>query len=85
MANSINTLGEDDKANLANTITSYHMEPPEMLNSYVKPELQKYTESSVLDCALKNVEVAELSGYASTEAAAKNYGKSYSAASDIVI
>lgn len=52
----INPLDDKSKTMLANTIAGMKIEPPEILNNYVSAPLKKYTESTVVDCALKNVE-----------------------------
>jgi hypothetical protein len=61
-------LSEKEKTLLADTIGNTGFEPPECLTSYLTNKSQG--DSSRMDCALKNVEVAEQHGYSATEASA---------------
>jgi hypothetical protein len=65
---SLSHLSEQEKTLLADTIGNAGFEPPECLSSYLTNKSQG--DSGRMDCALKNVEVAESSGYAATEASA---------------
>jgi hypothetical protein len=62
----LSSLSSQEKTLLADTIGNAGFEPPEQLNSYLTNQSQG--DSSRMDCALKNVEVAESSGYQATEA-----------------
>jgi len=64
----LSQLSGPEKTLLADTIGNAGFEPPEALNSYLTNQSQG--DSSRMDCALKNVEVAESSGYQATEASA---------------
>jgi hypothetical protein len=59
-------LSEQEKTLLADTIGNHGFEPPEALTSYLTNKSQG--DASRMDCALKNVEVAEEHGYEATEA-----------------
>jgi len=64
----LSQLSGPEKTLLADTIGNAGFEPPECLTSYLTNQSQG--DSSRMDCALKNVEVAESSGYQATEASA---------------
>lgn len=64
----LSPLSSKEKTLLADTIGNAGFEPPEALNSYLTNKSQG--DSSRMDCALKNVEVAEQKGYGATEASA---------------
>lgn len=64
----LSQLSEQEKTLLADTIGNAGFEPPEALSSYLTDKSQG--DSGRMDCALKNVEVAESSGYEATEASA---------------
>lgn len=59
-------LSEQEKTLLADTIGNSGFEPPEALTPYLTNKSQG--DASRMDCALKNVEVAEEHGYEATEA-----------------
>jgi len=61
-------LSEQEKTLLADTIGNAGFEPPEALTSYLTDKSQG--DAGRMDCALKNVEVAEEHGYGATEASA---------------
>lgn len=61
-------LSEQEKTLLADTIGNAGFEPPESLTSYLTNKSQG--DAGRMDCALKNVEVAEEHGYEATEASA---------------
>jgi hypothetical protein len=61
-------LSEKEKTLLADTIGNSGFEPPEALTPYLTNKSQG--DASRMDCALKNVEVAEQHGYQATEASA---------------
>jgi hypothetical protein len=63
---SLSSLSGNEKKLLADTIGNAGFEPPECLKSYLTNQSQG--DSSRMDCALKNVEVAEEKGYQATEA-----------------
>jgi hypothetical protein len=62
----LSPLTSSEKSLLANTIGNAGFEPPDCLKSYLSN--QSEGDSSRMDCALKNVEVYEKSGYQATEA-----------------
>jgi len=64
----LSQLSDKEKTKLADTIGNAGFEPPEQLNPYLTDKSQG--DSSRMDCALKNVEVAESEGYENTEASA---------------
>jgi hypothetical protein len=64
----LSQLSEQEKTLLADTIGNHGFEPPEALSSYLTNKSQG--DSGRMDCALKNVEVAEEHGYQATEASA---------------
>lgn len=64
----LSPLSGQEKTLLADTIGNAGFEPPEQLTSYLTNKSQG--DSSRMDCALKNVEVAESKGYQATEASA---------------
>lgn len=61
-------LSGQEKTLLADTIGNTGFEPPEALTSYLTNKSQG--DAGRMDCALKNVEVAEEHGYQATEASA---------------
>ncbi|HYV45386.1 MAG TPA: hypothetical protein VFA20_11015 [Myxococcaceae bacterium] len=64
----LSQLSEKEKTKLADTIGNAGFEPPEQLTPYLTNKSQG--DSWRMDCALKNVEVAESEGYDKTEASA---------------
>ena len=61
-------LSEQEKTLLADSIGNAGFEPPEALTPYLTNQSQG--DAGRMDCALKNVEVAEEHGYGATEASA---------------
>jgi len=64
----LSQLSNQEKTLLADTIGNAGFEPPEALTSFLTNQSQG--DASRMDCALKNVEVAEEHGYEATEASA---------------